>query len=681
MAVNLSPIGGVAAQFFDNSGNVLSGGKIFTYAAGTTTPQATYTSAAGTTALANPIILDAAGRVPTGEIWLTDGLQYKFIIKTSTDVQIGSYDNIVGINSNFVNYTNSQEFQTATAGQTVFTLTTMQYQPGTNSLSVFVDGVNQYGPGALYAYTETNSTVVTFTTGLHVGADVKFTTSAINASAATDAEQVSYIPPFTGSVPTNVELKLAQTVSVKDFGAVGNGIADDTAAFTAAFTAAGTSGCVYAPTGTYKISSEVTVQCSFYGDGSGTVIKPSGQHTALIIRTGRAGQNMAGYVGKFTIDFSGVSPKNSDCIGMWLSKGTTPAASSGCNNVMFADIFIWQAYRGIQMLNTDLGNLWTTSFQNLLIFGSTDYGIYIDTNGSQGSLNVSFNNVTCDGWIIPTAKGAYIRGINNVKYFGTATGGTGGELSAFAMLDCTNVDVRLQIEGIVTTGNVASGLIGFINCPTVELSLRSQTNTFNPGVGNRNSYIYLDTNVRNFVLKSFSPALDVFSSGTTYKINCQNGSASNTRMTILDHSVLSSDVLASADVINGSMFVVNNYALEKISTTRRRQALDVNAPDATATNLVTVADYANRPYQVAALYLIQGSFSGNNTIGFTDLVLVTGVGQSVTQTAVAVSSNSINGGHARTYGIAGGFLQVTISPGSGSYIISATGFDQAGSAN
>jgi len=217
MAVNLSPIGGVAAQFFDNSGNVLSGGKIFTYAAGTTTPQATYTSAGGGTALANPIILDAAGRVPTGEIWLTDGLQYKFIIKTSTDVQIGSYDNIVGINSNFVNYTNSQEIQTATSGQTVFTLTTMQYQPGTNSLSVFVDGVNQYGPGALYAYTETSSTVVTFTAGLHVGADVKFTTSAITSSSSSDASQVSYTAPFTGGTTTNVELKLAQTVSVEDF--------------------------------------------------------------------------------------------------------------------------------------------------------------------------------------------------------------------------------------------------------------------------------------------------------------------------------------------------------------------------------------------------------------------------------------------------------------------------------
>ena len=274
MAVNLSPIGGVAAQFFDNSGNILSGGKIFTYAAGTTTPQASYTSASGVTAHSNPIILDAAGRVPSGEIWLTDGLQYKFIIKTSTDVQIGSYDNIIGINSNFVNYTNSQEFQTATAGQTVFTLTTMVYQPGTKSLSVFVDGVNQYGPGSMYAYQETSDTVVTFTSGLHVGAEVKFTTSAINASSYGDAEQISYVPPFTGSVATNVEAKLAQTVSVKDFGAVGDGNADDTTAVHAAINyAKARRGSVFFPSGTYRVTSGYTQSVNqndvhLFGEGS-----------------------------------------------------------------------------------------------------------------------------------------------------------------------------------------------------------------------------------------------------------------------------------------------------------------------------------------------------------------------------------------------------------------------------
>jgi hypothetical protein len=253
MAVNLSPYGGVGAQFLDNSGNVLTGGKIYTYAAGTTTNQATYTNATGAISHPNPIILDASGRVPGGEIWLTDGLQYKFVLKDSNDVLIATYDNIIGINSNFVNYATQQEIQTATAGQTVFTLTTINYTPGTNSLSVFVDGVNQYGPGAQYAYLETDSTTITFVSGLHVGASVKFTNAVTLSSGVTTADLVIYNPPFTNSVATTVETKLSQTVSVKDFGAVGDGVANDTTAIQAAIDAvnAAGGGVVNFPAGTY----------------------------------------------------------------------------------------------------------------------------------------------------------------------------------------------------------------------------------------------------------------------------------------------------------------------------------------------------------------------------------------------------------------------------------------------
>lgn len=290
MAVNLSPVGGVAAQFFDNNGVILTGGKIFTYTAGTTTPQVTYTSSSGSTAHSNPIILDASGRVPSGEIWLTDGLSYKFVIKDANDVLIGTYDNVIGINSNFVNFTNQQEIQTATAGQTVFTLTTTQYQPGTNSLSVFVDGVNQYGPGAQYAYVETSSTVITFVNGLHVGALVKFTTSQLNSSAATSADQVSYTPAGTGAVVTNVQEKLRESVSVKDFGAVGDGVTDDYDAINAAWLYCYPIGAsLYFPSGTYAVIGEknfpfrntqapVTslLDCNnmtIFGDGPSTILK------------------------------------------------------------------------------------------------------------------------------------------------------------------------------------------------------------------------------------------------------------------------------------------------------------------------------------------------------------------------------------------------------------------------
>ena len=136
MAVFLSPIGGAGGQFFNNDGTVLSGGKLYTYAAGTTTPKVTYTTSAGNIAHSNPIILNSAGRVPTGEIWLTVA-QYKFVLNTSTDVLIASYDNISGIGA--------AEFQvqnfTGTGSQTIFTLSSASL--GENFTFVYINGVYQ----------------------------------------------------------------------------------------------------------------------------------------------------------------------------------------------------------------------------------------------------------------------------------------------------------------------------------------------------------------------------------------------------------------------------------------------------------------------------------------------------------------------------------------------------------
>jgi hypothetical protein len=74
-----------------------------------------------------------------------------------------------------------------------------------------------------------------------------------------DASGVTYNPPFTGGVETTVELKLSQTVSVKDFGAVGDNVADDTAAIQLAYNYIATQGggTVTWPSATYKVNGTI----------------------------------------------------------------------------------------------------------------------------------------------------------------------------------------------------------------------------------------------------------------------------------------------------------------------------------------------------------------------------------------------------------------------------------------
>lgn len=139
-AVSLSPVAGAGWQFFDNNGNPLSGGKLFTYAAGTTTNQATYTSSSGNTAHANPIVLDSAGRVPNGEVWLANGQSYKFLLKTSTDVQLWSVDNVSGIND-FSSLTPIIYNATGTGSNVTFTLASAPASE--NTTSVYINGVYQ----------------------------------------------------------------------------------------------------------------------------------------------------------------------------------------------------------------------------------------------------------------------------------------------------------------------------------------------------------------------------------------------------------------------------------------------------------------------------------------------------------------------------------------------------------
>lgn len=94
MAASLPPMWLV--QLFDNYGEELNGGTVESYAGGTSTPKATYTSATGLVANANPVVLDAAGRA---DIWLTPNEAYKFIIKNAAGLTIETVDGIVALST------------------------------------------------------------------------------------------------------------------------------------------------------------------------------------------------------------------------------------------------------------------------------------------------------------------------------------------------------------------------------------------------------------------------------------------------------------------------------------------------------------------------------------------------------------------------------------------------------
>jgi hypothetical protein len=151
MVATLSP--SPKMQFFTAAGVPLVGGKLFTYASGTTVPLATYTDSTAVTANANPVILDSRGEA---NVWFGPS-RYSLLLKDSLDNLIWT---AAGVNS-------SPSAQTAvivaTASQTVFTVP--EYGLG-GYLMVIVDGlVKEFN----YDYTETNITTITFGTGLTAG--------------------------------------------------------------------------------------------------------------------------------------------------------------------------------------------------------------------------------------------------------------------------------------------------------------------------------------------------------------------------------------------------------------------------------------------------------------------------------------------------------------------------------
>lgn len=107
MSAFLAPSFGAGYQAFDNVGAVLAGGKLYTYQAGSTTAQATWTDSTQAIQNANPIILNSAGRL-ANEVWLQGGRAYKFVLTDSSGNQLASWDYVSGVND--ANYAGFSEW-------------------------------------------------------------------------------------------------------------------------------------------------------------------------------------------------------------------------------------------------------------------------------------------------------------------------------------------------------------------------------------------------------------------------------------------------------------------------------------------------------------------------------------------------------------------------------------------
>lgn len=227
----------------------------------------------------------------------------------------------------------STQVITATDGQTTFTLTTFTYLPGTDTLQVYRNGLRLT---SVTDYLESSTSVVTMTSPAALGDEFLFQGGAVITGNSTPGTSVSFIQAGTGAVTRNMQDKAREIFSVKDFGAVGNGVANDRDAIQAAINAAQAvgQGCVYFPAGTYRADSGLTI--------TGNNIHLAGAGTSATFLYGfQASGNFLSYAGTVAAPLSGGGIREMTIIGG--AQNQTSGALvyfSNCNGIRCLDVDI-----------------------------------------------------------------------------------------------------------------------------------------------------------------------------------------------------------------------------------------------------------------------------------------------------------------------------------------------------
>lgn len=380
MSVNLSPVFGAAGQLFDDNGNPLSGGKINTYYAGTTTLLATYTTVNGNISHTNPIILDAAGRVPAGgEIWLENGIGYKFVITDANNVLIGTYDNVPS----------SAQPAAANDADSIF------YEQGnTVTAGNFVSGTTY----RILTLGNTNFTLIGAAAnniGLHF--------IATGAGTGTGTAEISQ----------TVQEKLQQYVTPEDFGAIGDATTDDTAAVQAAINY-----CVSTNPATtlllpnfYLINSSLTinrplttVKDIFVIQGVGGGFYKPAQSSSYIF-TAASLANTSEQITFKDVVFRGLNNNMDTGVYVMLGNVFRKIVFNGCTFDQIKAVEGGLELISYQMINCEATNIFGTLFNCSGATGGLNAGVFLNNRMKNSGSNGSFFN-------------AGSAGISNVSFIG-----------------------------------------------------------------------------------------------------------------------------------------------------------------------------------------------------------------------------------------------------------------------
>lgn len=230
----------------------------------------------------------------------------------------------------------------------------------------------------------------------------------------------------TGAVNRAINEKLYERISVKDFGAIGDNIADDTVAFQNAIayskTLAVTNGGakLYIPAGNYKISSalDFTMTYGFVveGDGPATILRFNGVNTVCIDMTASYDMSFR----DFTLAVSTGAPD----AGILMARGI----SQECSNNFFLRVEMFGGFNKAVIYNYCSEGFY---MYDCLLSNVTPSGCaYLDTGDNLGTNEGITSPFTTIG------SGAYS---NTLKYFYT---------SEFASTATTGVNDAIRLRGL-----------------------------------------------------------------------------------------------------------------------------------------------------------------------------------------------------------------------------------------